>query len=64
VPVVAKIFHIRKIGGRLRRAFVCDCGDLPVATLNRITGKMMAVVNPRGRAYAARNRATYRGTKE
>jgi hypothetical protein len=29
VPVVAKIVHVRNIGGRLRRAFVCDCGDIP-----------------------------------
>jgi hypothetical protein len=63
VPVVAKVRHIRKIGGRERRAFICDCGDIPVATLNRITNKMMAIVNPRGRAYAARNRAAYRRSR-
>jgi hypothetical protein len=63
VPVVAKIVHIRKIGGRLRRAFVRTWGDIPVGTLNRITGKIMDVENPRGRAYAARNRASYRRTK-
>jgi len=62
VPVVAKIVHIRKIGGRLRRAFVRTWGDLPIGTLNRITGKIMDVENPRGRAYAARNRASYRRT--
>lgn len=60
VPVVAKIVHIRKIGGRLRRAFVRTWGDIPVGTLNRLTGKIMDVENPRGRAYAARNRAAYR----
>jgi hypothetical protein len=37
--------------------------DLPIGTLNRITGKIMDVENPRGRAYAARNRASYRRTK-
>lgn len=63
VPVVAKIVHIRKIGGRLRRAFVRTWGDLPIGTLNRITGKIMDVENPRGRAYAARNRAAYRHAK-
>ena len=63
VPVVAKIGHVRKIGGRVRRAFVCDWGDLPFATLNRVTGKLMAVENPRGLAYAARNRASYRRAK-
>jgi hypothetical protein len=63
VPVVAKIAHIHKIGGRLRRAFVRTWGDLPVGTLNRITGKIMDVENPRGRAYAARNRAAYRRAK-
>jgi hypothetical protein len=62
VPVVAKIVHIRKIGGRLRRAFVRTWGDIPVGTLNRLTGKIMDVENPRGRAYAARNRASYRRT--
>ena len=62
VPVVAKIVHIRKIGGRLRRAVVRTCGDLPIGTLNRITGKIMDVENPLGRAYAARNRASYRRT--
>ena len=62
VPVVAKIVHIRKIGGRLRCAFVRTWGDLPIGTLNRITGKIMDVENPRGRAYAARNRAAYRRT--
>jgi hypothetical protein len=62
VPVVAKIVHIRKIGGCLRRAFVRTWGDLPIGTLNRITGKIMDVENPRGRAYAARNRASYRRT--
>jgi hypothetical protein len=63
VPVVARIAHIRRIGGREYRAFVRTWGDLPVATLNRATGKLMEVVNPRGRAYAARNRAAYRRTK-
>ena len=63
VPVVAKIAHIRKIGGRLRRAFVRTWGDIPVGTLNRLTGKIMDVENPRGRAYAARNRAAYRRAK-
>jgi hypothetical protein len=63
VPVVAKIAHIRKIGGREYRAFVRTWGDLPIATLNRVTGKLMAVENPRGRAYAARNRASYRRPK-
>ena len=63
VPIVAKIVHIRKIGGRVRRAFIRDWGDIPVATLNRVTGKLMAVDNPRGRAYAARNRAAYRSAK-
>ncbi len=60
VPVVVKIVHIRKIGGHRRRAFVRTWGDLPLATLNRVTGKLMAVENLRGRAYAARNRASYR----
>ena len=33
VPVVAKIVHIRKIGGRLRHAFVRTWGDLPIGTV-------------------------------
>jgi hypothetical protein len=63
VPVVAKIVHIRRIGGRLRRALVRTWGDIPVGTLNRLTGKIMDVENSRGRAYAARNRAAYRRAK-
>ena len=48
---------------RLRRALVRTWGDIPVGTLNRLTGKIMDVENPRGRAYAARNRAAYRRAK-
>ena len=39
-------------------------GDIPVARLNNITGKMECVDNPRGLAYAARNRLKYRKRKK
>jgi len=53
VPVVAKIVHIRKIGDACAAPSVRTWGDLPIGTLNRITGKIMDVENLRGRAYAA-----------
>lgn len=52
--------HIKKLGGKLYHSFVVDCGDVPVAVFNVITGKVEAVVNLRGRAYAARTRTCYR----
>jgi hypothetical protein len=42
-----------------RFAFTADFGDLPVCRYNDITGKLEEVINPRVRAYAARNRARY-----
>lgn len=35
-------------------------GDVPVVRLNEITGKLEAVDNPRGNAYGARHRQSYR----
>ena len=35
-------------------------GDVPVVRYNEITGKIEAVVNPRGNAYGARRRRRYR----
>lgn len=60
VPITEKCFHINKIGGRVKNAFVKTYGDIPVANLNEITNKLEPVVNNRGRAYAARRRLSYR----
>ncbi len=60
VVIEVKEFHIRKIGGRLRRSFVRTFGDVPVVRFNPITHHFEYVVNNRGRAYAARNRRSYR----
>lgn len=37
-----------------------EYGDIPCIRYNEITGKFEPVVNPRGNAYAARNRIKYR----
>lgn len=57
-----KIPHIRKLKGRknARWSFVWDDGDLPVARLNDVTGKLEAVDNRRGNAYAYRRALKYR----
>lgn len=49
VPIIIEDRHGRK-----------DYGDIPVARYNEITGKIEAVDNPRGNAYAARKRQRYR----
>lgn len=64
VPIIHKIWHIHKVGKKLHRDFTKDCGDIPVARFNKITGKLEEVVNPRGRAYATRNRFKYRKKKK
>lgn len=58
MPITEKQVHIRKIGGRRYHAFINTYGDLPglVFTPNGI----QEVVNPRGRAYAARRRLKHR----
>jgi len=60
VRIKHKAIHVRKIGGRLRRSFIHDYGDIPVARFNSRTKKFEEVVNHRGRAYAARKRMKYR----
>lgn len=60
VVIRHKCDHIKKIGGRRYRSFVLDYGDIPVAHINEVTGKVEDVVNTRGRAYGARNRLQYR----
>lgn len=50
-----KSWHIKKIGGRPRKAFCNDLGDIPVANYNEQTKKFEEVVNLRGNAYALRN---------
>ncbi len=65
VPVLyhGKITQVRKLGGRLRRSFIVDYGDVPVARFNEVTAKMEEVVNTRGLAYAARKRLRYRNRR-
>ena len=60
VLISHKAYHCRKRGGRLYRAFILDQGDLPVVRYDETTRKFEEVVNPRGLAYAARNRLKYR----
>lgn len=55
VRILDKGPHVHKVGGRLCGCIHKDLGDIPCATLNDQTGKMMAVVNNRGFAYARRN---------
>lgn len=63
VKVKHKFSQIHKIGGKRYFKFNVDYGDIPVVRLNEITDKLEAVVNTRGRAYAARKRLMYRGKK-
>lgn len=67
VPIVEKQVHVRALHGakaRRRCSFIKTYGDVPVARINEITGKLEDVVNNRGRAYAARRRKAYRNRKE
>ena len=59
-----KCIHVVMVGHnfRHRRAFINTFGEVPVLRFNEITGKFEDVVNPRGRAYAARNRLKYRNS--
>ena len=43
-----------------RRSFIDTYGEVPVVHFNPITKMFEDVVNPRGKAYAARNRLAYR----
>jgi hypothetical protein len=64
VPIIEKQVHVRAIKGakaRRRFSFIKTFGDIPVAIINSVTGKIEPVVNNRGRAYAARRRNAYRG---
>lgn len=63
IVIETKGFCIKKIGKRVQRRIHKTYGDLPVYTYNKITGKFEDVDNPRGRAYAARNRMCYRKKK-
>ena len=62
IPAIIKVKmeHVRKIGGRLRKSFILDYGDVPVCRMNETTGKMEEVINTRGNAYATRNRLRFR----
>lgn len=67
VPIVEKQYHIRALKGakaKRRFSFIKTFGDIPVARINEITGKIEAVINNRGRAYAARRRKSYRNRKD
>ena len=57
-----KCRHARRKGNRLVNSsgFGIFAGDIPVGRVNEVTGKFEPVVNNRGRAYAARKRASYR----
>jgi hypothetical protein len=58
VPIREKQVHIRKIGGRRYHSFIDTYGDLPGAVFTE--NGIQEVVNPRGRAYAARRRLKHR----
>ena len=59
VVINEKQVHIRKIGGRLFNSFIKTYGDIPVVIFGD-AGKVIDVVNTRGRAYAARRRKAFR----
>jgi hypothetical protein len=63
VPIEIKCWHIHKIGKRVHRDFTKDVGDIPVARINTVTGKVEDVVNNRGFAYATRNRKKFRNKR-
>lgn len=63
VRIKHKILHCKKIGGKLYKSFIMDYGDIPVGRYNEQTGQWEEVVNPRGKAYAARRREKYRRKK-
>jgi hypothetical protein len=63
VLVSVKKPHIHKMGGRVYNHHYVDYGDVPVGTLNEVTGLWEPVVNLRGRAYATRNRKQFRKKK-
>lgn len=60
VKIFHKFHHIKYIGDRGRFSFAVDYGDVPVGSINPITGKFEPCVNTRGNAYAARKRKMYR----
>lgn len=49
-----------EVGVLVRTKQGLEYGDVPVINFNEITKRIEPVVNPRGKAYAARNRACYR----
>ena len=65
-PVLTKqkLIHIRKLRGRIYNSFIIDNGDIPVGQINRITNQLEHVDNPRGLAYATRNKLKFRKTKK
>jgi hypothetical protein len=69
VVISVKIYNqsrsaLYKRNKRLRRSFCADYGDLPVYNVNEVTKIWEDVVNPRGIAYASRNRLKYRPSKK
>lgn len=58
VKIKEKQIHVTKIGGKLKNSMINTYGDIPVCVL--IKEITYDVVNPRGRAYAARRRMQYR----
>lgn len=63
VKIRHKCSHVRKVGGKSYYSFINDYGDVPVSSINDITGKMEWCQNNRGSAYAARKRLQYRKRK-
>lgn len=55
VKIRRKMWHIRGINKRLRRAFCCIYGDVPIGSYNTKTEKFELCFNSRGNAYALRN---------
>ena len=60
VLIKHKCIHIKKIGGKTHNSFIIDYGDVPVGSINAITGKFEPCINHRGYGYAARKRMKYR----
>ena len=69
VNIKTKGRHITKLSHSLnpkkvKGGYYTDYGDIPYGQINEQTGQFEECVNPRGRAYAARNRVKHKKSKE
>lgn len=64
VVIVIKAPNCKKMSKRVSNSLFRTYGEIPVAYFNKVTHKLEPVVNPRGKAYAARKRQAYRKHKK